>query len=149
MKLTQVQLDTVIGGMVAASGAFDPAATFVGVFTDITDNGLNTVIGDLTMPPASVAVRQAITSWGPTRSLGNDCAAVDGPAMHFAPSSSADATVVRGWYLASAISAGDLLAYGYFPAPVALPDEFSEAGILVRLTLDPSGQWDANVYWNG
>ena len=149
MQLTAAQRDAVLADMIAAGKAFDPVAVFVGVYTAIADHGLNTVIGDLTPPPTSVAVRQAITAWSAVHELLNGCAVVDGPAMSFSPASSADATVVTGWYLASAISAGTLLGYGYFPSPVALPDQFSQAGIVVRLTLDPNGQWDANVYFDG
>jgi hypothetical protein len=117
------------------------------VFVAITNTGLTTVLADITAPPTSVAVRQAITAWGAVHEMLNGCAVVDGPAMGFSPTSSADACVVIGWYLASAITAGTLLAFGYFPTPIALPDQFSEAGIIVRLTLDPAGQWDANVYY--
>lgn len=147
MQLTAAQRDAMLADLIATGKAFDPAASFVGVFVAISDHGLATAIGDITPPPTSVAVRQAITAWGAVHEMLNGCAVVDGPAMSFSPASSTDACVVTGWFLASAITAGDLLGYGYFPAPISLPDEFSEAGIIVRLALDPNGQWDANVYY--
>lgn len=149
MQLTSTQLYAAIADLIAAGASFDPAAVFVGVFVSITDSGLDTLITDVVMPPTSVAVRKAVTAWGAPHSLLNGSVAVDGPAMSFSPASSADATTVAGWYIASLATAGVLLGFGYFPEPIALPDEFSEAGILLRLTLDPQGQWDANVYWNG
>ena len=148
MQPVQSALDSALADLIATGATFDPAAVFVGVGVSVTDTGVRTVLADIVQPTASVAVRQPITAWGDTFHLNNGSPYVDGPSMSFAPSSSADSTSVSVWYLATALTGGALIAFGYFPQAIPLPDQFSQAGIMVRLVLDAAGQWSAEVTWD-
>lgn len=149
MQLTQRLLDGIMAGITETGNILDPAAVFVGLMTAVSDSGLNTVIGDITEPTGDPGVRIAITAWGTAYRLVNGCVVRDGPSMTWRPADNTEACTVIGWYMADAITAGNLLSFGLFPVPYFLPDENYSASVVARVTVDPSGQWDATTSWNG
>lgn len=149
MGIARITRNAILTNIIATGRAYDPADTFVGVFVQITDNGLDTVLADLTLGTGDLLTRTAVTAWGTPYDLTDGRRVVDGPAIEFRPADETEGTVVRGWYFANASSAGDVLAWGLFPAPVTLVDENSAVTVIPRLTVDPDGRWDAAVVFNG
>lgn len=149
MQLTQAALDAMLSLLIDADGTFEAGGVFIGVFAGINDVGLATVIGDITPPPTTVAVRQEVDAYSTPYSMLDGRRVADGPLMQFRPGSSADATTVIGWYAADSITAGNLLGFGYFDGPVALPDENSAVNVIFRITVDPTGSWSAEQVFNG
>lgn len=144
------QRDAILAALIGAAAPYDPAGCWLGLFKSIVDKGVNTLLTDLTMPATSLAVRQPITTYGTAYVLSNGCAVIDGPLMNFRPASGADADTVLGWYLADALAAGNLLQFGYLSqGAVHLADNTQSVSAVFRLTVDPSGQWDASVTFNG
>lgn len=149
MQLTQAKLDAALGDLIATGATFDPAAVFLGVATAIEPGGLATLLSDLTQATGAMATRQAVTAWGDTMHLVDGSSAVEGPLMTFAPASSSESQTLVAWFLADALTAGNLIAYGLIDPAVPLPDQYNSWNIVLRLTLDPNGQWDASNSWNG
>ncbi|HEV2461714.1 MAG TPA: hypothetical protein VGS80_25435 [Ktedonobacterales bacterium] len=145
MQLTLAQLEACLAELIAAGKAFDPAATYMGLFTAISDKGLNTALSDLTLAPGTLGPALAVGAWSAQYQLIGNQQVVDGPLLGWVPASSADECTVMGWYFASAASAGVLLGFGYLPAPVTLAYPDSALKIVPRLTLDPAGMWSAEV----
>lgn len=149
MVLTKAQLSALMAAIIATDGPWDPAGVFLGVAVTVVDHGVDTTLADLTMPPTSVAVRQAITTWSAEYTQIDGTHVVEAPTKHFKPSTDADATVISVWYLADAITAGNLLGYGLMPAAISLANATRQASVVARLCLDPAGRWDQTVVWNG
>lgn len=147
MILTSGARDAILSALIAGGGPFDAAILQIGVATGIVNNGLAEVNADLTLPPGGMATKQALTSWGTPYTMGDGRRVVDAPAKEFRPASSAEACVIVGWYLSTASLV--LKAYAYTDAPIALPDQTRAMTVIVRLTVDPAGRWDASVIVDG
>jgi len=149
MKMTKGQMNFLLGYITDTGAPFDEADTYVGLFTAIDDQEQDTELADLTQATGAVATRQLITAWGTRYIMEDGRHVIDGPLMTFAPASSAEAQVVIGWFMADAIPGGLLKAWGYFPDPISLPDQYAHANIVPRITIDPLGRWSAEVVYNG
>lgn len=147
--ITVTARNGIMAGIIEAGNIFDPAAVFIGVFTAINDQGINTAIADITRPEGTGFDLTAVTTWGAAHDKPDGRRMVDAPVKVFRPTDETEAATVIGWYAASAATAGNLLAFGYFDAPVALPDENFAVSVVYRLTVDPLGRWDATVEYNG
>lgn len=149
--ITALERDVILAALIAADGPWDPAAVFVGVFVSVTDLGIETEIGDLVVPTGAPGVRQPVTTWSDPSVKGDGRALVTGPVMEFRPASALQATTVAGWYVADALTAGNLLTFGMFPdGPVPLPDETSSVDVVLRLVVDPeNGEWTSTIVFNG
>lgn len=141
--------DGILAGIIEVGNILDPAAVFVGIFTAIDDNGVNTVLADLTEPAGDPGLRTAVTAWSAGYTMIDGRRAADGPLVQFRPADETEACVAIGWYLATAAAAGSLLQFGYFEAPVPLPDENAAVSVIPRITVDPDGRWDATISFNG
>lgn len=149
LKMTSLQAKAVLEALIAEDGAWDPAAVFVGIYTAVNNQGVNTVIGDITPPGGSTATRQAVTTWTAPTLLSNGSWAADSPPIEFRPATTGDATTLHGFYLATAVTAGALMFFGAVSPPVSLPGPDVAWNVVVRLIVDPSGKWDVSVMWNG
>lgn len=149
MKLTRAQMDAMLTELIATGNAFDPVAIFVGLFITLTDNGPATVLADGTYPDGTDMPRQAGTAWGSIHHLVDGRSAVDLDLLTFVLPGSTNAFTAGGYYIASALTAGSLLAYEAFADPIPMPDQFSPVDILLRLTIDAAGNWSASVVIDG
>lgn len=147
--ITNAFRNGIISGITETGNIGDPVAVFVGVFEAINDQGRNTVLADITRPTGVGFDLTAVTTWSAPHDMIDGRRAVDAPLKRFSPVDSTEATTVLGWYTATAATAGTLLQFGYFPAAIPLPDEFSEVSVVVRFTVDPLGNWDATISING
>jgi len=141
--------DGIMADITATGGSLDPAAVFVGVGTAVNDQGLATLLSDITQATGALATRQEVTTWSSAYVLNDGRAVRDGPLMHFKPASSSEAQTLQVWFIADALTAGNLLAYGLIFPAVPLPDQFAVWSIVLRVTVDPAGQWSAEVTYNG
>ncbi|MHB8735444.1 MAG: hypothetical protein ACYC6M_09105 [Terriglobales bacterium] len=148
MQLTSLALKEAMTAITAAGQVFDPTKLFLGVATAIVPHGINEALADITLPPGTLAPLQEITVWGPSYLSKGNLETVDSGIHTFSPTTTADAAVIVGWYLMDAASAGNLLAYAFLPTPVTLAGPQNILSIVIRLTLDPNGQWDASVDWD-
>lgn len=148
MQLTNYSLGKALEDMIGASGVFDPANVFVGCYSAVNNLGLNTTMSDVTPCTGSLAPLQEVTDWSPVYQEKSGMDVVDGPIMRFSPTTPADAQEVVGVYLTDSADGGDLLGVIPLPAPVQLLGPQNILSFVVRLTLDPSGTWDASVTWD-
>lgn len=146
LQLVRDQIDAILAALIATGGPFDPAGTWVGVFQSIDPHGIDTVLGDLTMPTGAAATRQAI-AWGAPHVLTDGSAVVDATARVFTPAGAEEGSVA-GIYLADALTAGNLLAYAPEAPPVPI-DATHPYSVVVRLVVDPTGRWSVSFSWNG
>lgn len=149
MQLCDNALQGILAGITETGNIFDPAATYVGVATALTDNGQLTTMTDVTEGTGDLATRQAVTAWGSPYKLVDGRWAVDGPLMSFRVADNTEAQTITNWFLASASTAGTLRGFGLISPPANLPDEFAEWSIVLRLTVDPDGRWSAEITFNG
>lgn len=149
MQMTAAIRDALLEALTATDAPLDPAAVFMGVGTAITPSGLNTVLADITQATGAMAVRKPVTTWSDVFTLTNGTAYVSGPVMTFSPASSSEAQTLSVWFIADALTAGNLIAYGIISPSVPLADHSQSWSIVLRVTLDPSAQWSAEVTFNG
>jgi len=149
VQITATLRNGIMAGITEAGNILDPAAVFVGVFESIVNNGLATVIGDVTQPAGDPGDRSAVTTWAAANVMTDGRLVRDAPARVFRPADDTESTTVQGWYIASAATDGTLLGFGFFTTPIPLPDENSSVTVVVRVTVDPDGRWDASEWWNG
>lgn len=148
MQLTQHALDLALTDLTETGRIFSPTDVWVGIATAIVNNGLATLITDITPAPGTLAPLQEVTTWGPVYAAKNGLDVVDGPIMRFSPTTSADAATIIGWYIADAATAGNLLGFGFLPAPVTLNGPENILSFVFRLSLDPAGTWDVSMTWD-
>jgi len=138
-----------IAALIAEDGPLDPANMRVGIYTAIVDNGLTTVLDDLTLAPGSLATPLTFTAWSEPYVMTDGRRVVDSEALVFRPASGADFCVVIGWYLALDGTPDVLLLYNTMAESVNLPSTDSQMTLIVRFTLDPLGRWGAEAVING
>lgn len=149
MQITAATRDAMLANLIETGNVLDPVTCFVGVGTALNNQGIATVLADITQATGALATRQEVTEWSDVFLLDNGCAVVNGPLMTFAPASSAQAQTIACWYIASLATLGTLKAFGIIAPPVPLPDEMASWSIVLRVTLDPNGTWSAEVVFNG
>lgn len=148
MQLTSFALASALEDLIAASGIFDPAAVYVGIYQSVVDQGLNTTFADITPCTGSLAPLQEVTEWGPVYTDKSGVEVTDAGVMRFQPTTEADAQTAAGIYLMSAATGGNFLGFVPFATSVVLNGPQNILSVVFRLTLDPTGQWDATVTWD-
>lgn len=149
MQMTAAIRNALLEALTATDAPLDPAATFLGVGTAITQSGLNTQLSDITQATGAMATRQAVTTWSNVFTLSNGTAYQNAPLKTFAPASASEAQTLTCWFIADALTAGNLIAFGLINPPIPLPDENSSWSIVLRVTLDPNAQWSAEITFDG
>jgi hypothetical protein len=142
-------LDAVLTNATATGGAFDPAATYVGLLTAIIDNGVNTVRADLTEAVVADYPRMVVTAWSALYHLSGGSPAVDGPLMQFRPPDDTHPILVVGYAYFDAATAGNLLDFERLAEPVPLNTTSDVLDIVPRLTAPAGGPWTADQTWDG
>lgn len=149
MQPTHVMLNAALVEMLETTGPLDPAATWVHVFSSITDRGVNTLLADVIQAPQAQYPRQVLVSWGTPYQLIDGSPVADAPPIHFAPPDNTHPQLIAGWYLADSLTVGNLLAYQILPSPVMLNVTTDVWTLVLRATLDQAGRWDVSRSWNG
>jgi hypothetical protein len=149
MQIVTPSLLAALGDIIATGATFDPAATYLGLATAITNHGITTDMTDVTPPSGALATRKLLAAFTAAYDLENGCVVADANLLTWATASSGDATTIANWYLADALTAGNLLGFGPVTPPAVVPYPGGRFSMVFRITLDPRGQWDASVYWNG
>lgn len=126
----------------AASGtAGHLHAVFLGLYVAPTPvPNVNLLMADITEATFTGYARQAIV-WGPPYVSQAGYEAMDAGSLHWQSSDAVTPNTITGVFIASAITAGVLLAAMKFDNPVALPDQFHLLDTLTRFALDPTAFW--------
>ena len=148
MQLTSYALQKIASELIAAGEIFDPTKVFLGIATAIVPNGINTSVAAITPAPGSLAPMQEITTWGPPYLAKNNLEVVDSGIHTFSPTTTADSATIVGWYIMDAASGGNLIGFGFLPAPVTLSGPQNVLSIVLRLSVDPAGTWDVSMDWD-
>jgi hypothetical protein len=148
MQICRAALFAAAGDIVATAAAFDPVETFIGLAQGITDIGLNANLTDIVPGTGNLAVRKEVTTWAGPFALADGSPYYESPLMTWIPASSADAQIIVGFYLATLITAGVLMGYGVFPAPIQVVDATTPINFVMRLVLDATGQWSAEIVFS-
>jgi|SRR5882672_1020732 len=146
--LTRTSTDGILADMIATGGIFDPAATWVGIGSALVDNGVNTVTANLTEDTTNYP-RQPITAWGTPRVLIDGSAVVDSGLHHFVPPDNVHPTLIVVFGLFSALTAGLLKEFVLVTPPIGLTVTTDQWSLVVRLRVNPAGEWDVSVSWDG
>jgi hypothetical protein len=147
--LTQQLLQDFAASLVATGGPLDPAATWAGVATAIANMGLNTVMSNITEATGAMATRKSITAWNGPFISNTGSVYYEGPLMIWKPASSAEAQSLVAWFLADALTAGNLLYFQTIAPPITLPDELHQASLVLRMNVPSVGVYDLSVVFNG
>lgn len=149
MQFSRRLIDLMLANVIATGKALDPAAVFVGLFTGTVPTPAPTLASDFTLPNATDMPAQAVGTWGGVRYLADGRSIVDGPALVFALPDDDNSFTASGYYLADALTGGNVLAYETFDDPIPLPDEHHSVQIIPRLGLDLAGNYNASVVIEG
>jgi len=149
MKMNEETIVALLNEITEAGNHYDPAALFVGVFTDIDDLGQLTHMAQITEATGDASTRVDVTAWGAPIRMNNGKWYVQCNVAIFKIADSSEAQTIKGWFFNSAGAAGVLKGWGLFPTPIELLDEFSQITIVPRLVLDPNAQWSAEVVIDG
>lgn len=140
---TRVMLADILAVLTqAAAGAAGPLhAVFMGLYVAPTPlPSVNLVMADITEASFTGYVRQAIV-WGPAYIAQAGFEAMDAGSLHWQPSDAVAPNTVAGFFIASASTAGILLAACKLDTAVALPDAFHLLDLLARWFLDPAANY--------
>lgn len=149
MRLVDSVMEAMLTALIAADAPLDPDGVWVAVATAINDQGGATTMTDVTAPPGTVATRVPVGDWTGPYKMADGRWAVEAPVAHFLAADSDDGCVLTHWLLADALTAGGLLGFGLITPNITIVDENSSSSVVVRVTLDPDGRWDATLTWNG
>jgi hypothetical protein len=149
MPVTVALIEGLIADAIAVGKTLDPLAVFVGLYTAGPAVTPPVTAADFTLPNAVAAPAVAVASWGAPHLLADGRVCIDSAAKTFRLPNAVNAFTAVGWYLADAAVGGTILEWSPIAPGVALPDETKLLTIVVRLTLDPNGRWDASVLIDG
>lgn len=149
MQITRAVRNAILAAITATDGVWDPVATFVGVYISSANQTQDAVLADLTLPSGDMDTAIALGAFGTAHELLDGSVGRDATLHAFSPADETEGTVLGGWYLADAATAGNLLAQQAFAQPIALPDETYSVGVIVRITVDPAGNHGTAVIVDG
>lgn len=144
LVLTNAALKTLVTNAVQASaGAVKGAlnGAFVGIFTSVIIPRTTVVIGDLTEPTYTGYARVAVVWGSPEKFTGGNWGAVGTQVLDFQMAPGDAAVQVTGYFLASAITAGELLGLAVFDTPVNLLDSDQILSLVPEFSLPASTDW--------
>lgn len=127
-----------MASLIDTGGPLDPAATWLFIFVSIIDNGINTTADDLTMGDGDTANGHVVTTWSDPYDRGNGDRVVNGTLAEFRPADSSEGNTFLGWAVGDASTSFNLLDWGYFDAPITLPDEFSALTLIAKGVVGPN-----------
>jgi hypothetical protein len=135
-------LDLLAAATQAAAGAAGPLHTaYMGLYIAPTPlPSFNMVIADITEAGFTGYARQALV-WGPAYVTQAGNVGIDGGSLHWQPSDAVTPQTISGVFIASALTAGTLLAALQLDNPVALPDAYHLLDAIQRVALDPTAYW--------
>jgi hypothetical protein len=135
-------LHTLLANARAAGGALDPATVAVGLYTAIVGTpNAERVLGDLTEATFTGYARQAMASWTDPFNKGNGQVAMNGAAHHFTPTDAVTPNTILGWFIASAVAGGTLLAIESLDSPVPLANADHTLSILPQFAVTPTASF--------
>lgn len=149
MQLTEATLQAIAAALIPTSGVFDPAATYVGMATALTPLGLATTMAQVTEAIGTGFARKLITSWAGPYELEGGAIYYEAPAQIWHLGSSDAAQTVVWFFLNTASTAGNLIAFAMLAAPWIASTPLDALTFVMRVVVDPTGQWSAEVSFNG
>lgn len=149
MNVTFRLMDGALSGICETGNILDPAAAYVGLYITGPTTTPPATVADFTLPDATDVPAQVLTSWSATQHLTDGRSAKATPAKTFVLPDSTNAFSAGGYYLADAITAGNILGWEAFPSPIPMPDQFHPVTLIVRFTVDPAGNWSATIVIDG
>lgn len=149
MTPTDALLEGMLADTVAAGKTLDPAGVFVGLYIAGPTPSPPVDVTAFTLPDATDAPAVAVTTWSDPYLLLDGRWAIQSPSIVFRLPDDTNAFTATGWYLADALTAGNVLGWEPIPGGVGLPDEFHEVTLVVRIALDKAGNWSASVVIDG
>lgn len=139
MGMTVTLRDAIMASLIDTGGPWDPAGTWLFIFTGIIDAGIDTDFGDLTLPTGDPGDGHAVTTWSTAYDRGNGDRVVNGTLAEFRPADDTEGCVALGWAVGDASTSFNLLDWGYFDNPVTLVDENSALTLLAKGVVGPNG----------
>lgn len=148
--MTAFERDAIMAALIDTGGPWDPTTLYIGLAEAINDNGIDTVMADVTEPAGTAGDRQAVTTWTGAHVKTDGAAMVDSPMRTFRPTDYTEATTVSYWYVADAATAGNLVAFGPIAPPISLPDEDYAVSIVLHAIVSPETlRWFEATIMNG
>lgn len=132
IKPVRFLLHGILNNARAATQILDPATVHVGLYTAIAGPAdHNRVLADLTEATYTGYARQPVTSWTDAFDSALGLIMMVGDNRHFTPTDAVAPNTILGWFLATAVTGGTLLAIEPLasPAPLANADN--------TLTIEP------------
>jgi hypothetical protein len=149
LQITTVTRDGILLAVTALTAILDPAKVWIGVAQAIAAQGPNTTMADVTEATGAMATRLPVTAWLAPHTLSDGSRAVESPQVTFKPLNAAEGQALSHWFLADALTAGQLIAYGAFSPPVVLPDQNHVVRVQAQVLVDPNGKWGTGIVLNG
>lgn len=149
MSATRRLVNGILAGAIETGNILDPATVFFGLFLAGPVPDPPGTVADFTLPNATAYPAVAITTWGAVQYLADGSSAVSSPPMTNVPANAAGAITPTGWYLATAVTGGNVLMWGLFPTPIPMADEHHPLTCIVRVALPLAGSYEATVAING
>lgn len=149
MNVTPRLAKAILNNAVATGGALDPADTFLGLYISgpTVDPPIDT--GDFTLPDATDAPAKLVNAFTTPVLLDDGRWCVQGDALTWRLPDADNAFVAAGWYVADALTGGNILAYQPFNSPISLPNADRSITIVFRPAIDPADSWEASVVIDG
>lgn len=135
----------VFAAATAAGKVLDPADVFAGLYIDGPTPSPPVTVDDFTLPDATDVPAKAVTAWTDPFELIDGRWCIQSNLLTWRLPDADNAFAAGGFYLADALTGGNVLTWVAFGTPINFPDENSEYSLVVRLVLDPTGEWDASV----
>ncbi len=142
-------LEKLASSSIATGAVYDPASTYVGLYTAAVLNGLNTVMANLTEAAYTGYARKLASPWAGPYQLLSGGIFYQGSLLKFVGPSDATGQTVSGFFLADAATSGNLLYYVSFTTPIGLLTALDALDLVVRVNQDPLATFDVSIIANG
>jgi len=152
MPTTQVtlqMLEGVASDLRKTGATFDPATTYVGLATAVVNNGVNTVLSNLTEATYTGYARALGSPWAGPYQLNTGSTYFQGVMNKFVGPSDDSGENIVAFFLVDAETAGDLLYFVVLDTPVGLFSTLDALDVMLRIEQDAAANWDASIIANG
>ena len=148
MIVTVATMAEFLTNVTATGKTFDPANTYILLYSAIDNQGQGTTIGDVTPCVGGLAGAESVEGYGSPAIRTDGSMYVEAEECDWITSDSGDAQSVAGYCWTAGTEPGVLLGFTPFNPPLNIPYPYGRIGIIPILVLTAAGLTDDSYVWS-